>query len=201
MKDMNRFCRIAMLTPKASRSLLTAAVLGAVLSMGGCATIQESLRGLESEKKPDPFERAKVLFTEGDYEAAFKENQRLLAERRGAPDIALFNMAHISAHSLNPKKDYARALGSFRTVANQYPESPLTEQVKVWIQVLEEHQKMAGERQKLLEEKRILAREKETLSRERETLAQEKEKLKYTAEKSRQLDIEIEKRRRQTQSK
>jgi len=194
MKKMNYFCGIAITTPKGSRSLLTTAMLAAVLSMPGCATFH-------SEKKPDPFERAKTLFTEGNYEAALKENQRVLAEGGGAPDVALFNIAYICAYSLNPKKDYARALGSFRTVASQYPESPLTEQVKVWIQVLEEHQKMAGERQKVLEEKRILAREKETLSRERETLSQEKEKLKYTTEKSRQLDIEIEKRRRQTQGK
>jgi hypothetical protein len=188
MNDMNRFCRIAMPTPRGSRSLLTTAMLAAVLSMAGCATFQES------EKTPDAFERAKILFAEGNYEAAFKENQRLLVQARGAPDVALFNMAHISAFSLNPKKDYARALGSFKTLVNQHPESPLTEPAKAWIQVIEEHQKIAGEKQKLLEERRILAREKETLS-------QEKEKLKYTVEKSRQLDIEIEKRRRQTQSR
>ena len=185
---MNRFCGIAMPTPTGSRSLLSTALLATVLSMAGCATFQES------EKTPDPFERAKILFAEGNYEAAFKENQRLLVQARGAPDVALFNMAHISAFSLNPKKDYARALGSFKSLVNQHPESPLTEPAKAWIQVLEEHQKIAGEKQKLLEERRILAREKETLS-------QEKEKLKYTVEKSRQLDIEIEKRRRQTQSR
>jgi hypothetical protein len=188
MKNMNRFCGIAMPAPRGSRSLLVIAMLATVLSMAGCATFQES------EKKPDAFERAKTLFNEGNYEAAFRENQRVLIQGRGAADVALFNMAHISAHSLNPKKDYARALGSFRTLVHQHPESPLTEPAKAWIQVLEEHQKIAGEKQKLLEERRILAREKETLS-------QEKEKLKYTVEKSRQLDMEIEKRRRQTQSR
>jgi hypothetical protein len=60
----------------------------------------------------------------------------------------------------------------------------MSEPAKTWIQVLEEHQKMS-------EEKRLLMRE-------RESLVQEKEKLKYANEKSRQLDVEIEKRRRET---
>jgi hypothetical protein len=111
-----------------------------------------------------------------------------------APDVALFNMGLISAHSSNLKRDYPRALSSFKTLVNQYPESPFMEQAKVWIQVLEERQRIAGERQKLLEEKR-------NLTREREALSQEREKLKYTVEKTRQLDIEIEKRRRKTQSR
>jgi hypothetical protein len=90
----------------------------------------------------------------------------------------------ISAHSGNPKKNYTRALSYFRTVVKEYPQSQMSEPVKTWIQVLEEHQKMS-------EEKRLLMRE-------RESLVQEKEKLKYANEKSRQLDVEIEKRRRET---
>ena len=138
--------------------------------------------------------RATSLFNEGNYDAAFQENQRLLAERKTAPDLALFNMGLIYAYSLNPKKDYSTALGYFKTVVAQYPQSPICEQSKVWVQVLEEHQKIVDERQKLVEEKRIL-------TRERESLAQEREKLKQAVDKSRRLDIEIDKRRRQMQSK
>jgi outer membrane protein assembly factor BamD (BamD/ComL family) len=188
--------------------LLAAATLGAVLSLAGCATIQESPKDLESKKKPDQFERAQNLFTQGNYEAALNENQRVLADEEGGHDVALFNMGVISAYSLNPKKDYPRALTSFKTLVNQHPQSPLTKQAEVWIQVLEEHQKIANEkqklaeeRQKLVEEKRSLTREKEAFSRDREALSQEREKLKYTVEKSRQLDMEIEKRRRQAQSR
>jgi hypothetical protein len=190
MKSTDDFCRIE--EAKLSRRLITAAILGTVLSLGGCATLQESLRGL-GEKEADEFAHAKSLLTEGNYEAAFKENQKLLAEGKGAPDVALFNMGLISA-SLNPKKDYSRALTSFKTLVNQYPASTFAEQAKVWIQVLEERQKLAEEKQKLLEEKRAA-------TREREALSQEREKLKYSVEKSRQLDMQIEQRRRQTQSR
>ena len=194
MKKPDDFYNIRVLVQKISRCVLAPVTLGAVLSFAGCANIQESSNNAASEKKPDPFERANALFTGGNYEAAFKENQRVLAVGTSAPDVALFNMGLISAYSLNPKKDYPKALSSFKALVSQHPESPLTEQAKVWIQVLEEHQKIAGERQKLLDEKR-------NLTREREALSQEREKLKYTVEKSRKLDLEIERRRRQTQSR
>jgi hypothetical protein len=182
-----------------SRRWLVAALFGAVLSSGGCATLRETL-GSPSEKKPDEFARPKALLAEGNYEAAFKENERLLAEGKAAPDVALFNMGLISA-SLNPRKDYARALTSFKTLVNQYPGSTFAEQAKVWIQVLQERQKLAEEKHKLIEEKQKLVEDKRAATREREALSQEREKLKYTVEKSRQLDMQIEKRRRQTQSR
>jgi TolA-binding protein len=160
--------------------------------VSSCTTLQVG-RPPAPEKiaKPEPFAHATSLFNDGHYEAAFKENQRLLAEKKAPPDVALFNMGLTSAYSSNPKKDYPRALNSFKTLAQQYPSSALTEQAKIWIQAIEEHQRMLDERQKLIEEKRIL-------TREREILSQEREKLKYIAEKSRQVDLEIEKRRRQT---
>jgi hypothetical protein len=201
MKHPNGVCRIALLVPQFPGCFLAAATLGAVLSLAGCATIQESPKDLESENKPDQFERAKNLFTQGNYAAALKENQRVLAEEKGAHDVALFNMGVISAYSLNPQKDYPRALTSFKTLVNQHPQSPLTKQAEVWIQVLEEHQRIANEKQKLVDERQKLLEGKRTLTREREVLSQEREKLKYAVEKSQQLDIQIEKRRRQTQNR
>jgi tetratricopeptide (TPR) repeat protein len=185
--------------PKLSRRWLAAAFFGVLLSLSGCATLRERVGGLR-EKNPDEFARHKALLVEGNYEAAFKENEKLLAEGKGAPDVALFNMGLISA-SLNPRKDYPRALTSFKTLVNQYPDSMFAEQAKVWIHVLQERQKLAEEKQKLVEEKQKLAEDKRASTREREALSQEREKLKYTVEKSRQLDMKIEKRRRQTQSK
>ena len=168
------------------------AAMAALLSFTGCATLQvEPDAAPEKIAKPNPFAHATALLNEGNYGAALKENQRLLAEKKAAPDVALFNMGLISAHSSNPRKDYPRALNSFKTLTLQYPRSPLMEQAKIWIQVIEEHQRIVDERQKLVEEKRVL-------TREREVLSQEREKLKYTDEKSRQVDLDIEKRRRKT---
>jgi hypothetical protein len=197
MKSTDDFGRVR--TLKLSRRFIAAAICGGVLSLGGCATLQQRIGGL-GEKSPDEFARPKALLAEGNYEAAFKENEKLLAEGKGAPDVALFNMGLISA-SLNPKKDYPRALTSFKTLVNRYPGSAFAEQAKLWIQVLQERQKVAEEKQKLIEEREKLVEEKRASSREREALSQEREKLKYSVERSRQLDMQIEKRRRQTQSR
>ena len=139
------------------------------------------------QPRTDPFEQSKALFSQGQYEAAIVENQKILQDRRGSPDVALFNMGMISAHPTNPKKNYPRALSSFRTLVKEYPQSPMVDPAKTWITVLEEQQKIADE--------------KRSLTKEREALLLEKDKLKYTIEKSRQVDIEIEKRRRGTLQK
>jgi outer membrane protein assembly factor BamD (BamD/ComL family) len=195
MNRKNHYREINPLFVKHSRSFLQAAMFVLLFFLGGCAAMQESLKG--SETKPpeiDPLARAKGLFNEGNYDAAVKENQKLLTERKMVPDMALFNMGLIYAYSLNPKKDYPTALGYFKTIVTQYPRSSMFEQSKAWVQILEEHQKLAEERQKLAEEKRLFIRE-------RDALAQERERLKQAVEMSRRLDIEIDKRRRKMQSK
>ena len=191
MKKTNyRFLRAAV---KMHHFLTAFAAVSAFFFFFGCANVRQNSRDPKSDRS-DQFALAKVLFKEGNYEAAMKENQQLLSEGKAPGDMALYNIGLISACSLNPKKDYLKAVDTFKKLVSQYPHSSFVEEAKVWIQVLEEHQKIAEERQKFLEEKR-------NLTREREILSQEREKLKYTVEKSRQLDIEIEKRRRQTQSR
>jgi hypothetical protein len=188
MENANASCR----TQAAVHALHSAALIAALIAFSGCTTAQvDPAAAPEKAVALDPFEHATRLFNQGSYEGALKENQRLLAEKKAPPDVALFNMGLISAYSSNPRKDYPRALHSFKSLSQQYPSSPLTEQAKIWIQVIEEHQRIADERQKLVEEKRVL-------TREREVLSQEREKLKFIAEKSRQVDLEIERRRRQT---
>jgi len=163
--------------------LSTTALLVSVW-ISGCASISGGPDTPMSNAKirTAAFEQSSALFSQGQYEAAYIENQKILQEGRGAPDVALFNMGMIAAYSANPKKNYPRALSTFRTLLVEYPLSPMIEPAKTWIQVLEEYQKLADEKLVLL--------------REREALVQEKDKLRYTVEKSRQVDVDIEKRRR-----
>jgi len=165
------------------RYLWTAAFLGSVW-MSGCTPLSggPDIPATDAKKLTAPFEQSSALFSQGQYEAAYNENRKILQEGRGARDVALFNMGMISAHSANPKKNYPRALSSFRTLVTEYPQSPMIEPAKTWIQVLEEYQKLADE--------------KRVLMREREALVQEKDKLRYSVERSRQVDVDVEKRRR-----
>lgn len=85
-----------------------------------------------------PLGSVKGLLERGDFEAAMKENQDILAGSPKTPpgDQALMNMGLISAHYANPKKDYKKAMGYFMRIEKDFPQSPLVEEAKIWISVL-----------------------------------------------------------------
>lgn len=82
---------------------------------------------------------AKILIEQGNYEASLKENQNVLSLSNDRPpgDEALFNMGLIYAHYRNPQKEYKRSIFYFEKLLKEYPQSPLREQAKIWIGVLE----------------------------------------------------------------
>jgi len=165
--------------------------LAAIVCFGlvGCAHIGEIMR----DPAADPVGRP-IVHTPANFDVALKKIQTAQAQGKTAADVGLFNTGVILAHPSNPKKDYPRAIVAFKALVMEHPQSALVEQSKTWIQVLEQQQKMFDEKQKIAEEKRALIRE-------REMLLQERQKQNYSNEKSRQLDLEIERRRRQSLSK
>jgi hypothetical protein len=165
------------------RTLRSVTALSACFIVIGCTTGEFGV-GSDSGRGP-------IVQTPTNFETALKQNRAALAERKGAQDLALYNIGVILAHPSNPRRDQTKAVQSFKTLVAEHPRSTYAEQAKAWIQVLEQQQKLADERQKLAEEKR-------SLTREREMLLQERQKLNYANEKSQQLDMEIEKRRRQS---
>jgi hypothetical protein len=108
----------------------------------------EKITTLEKLPKPSPagLERAARLLRQGDYDGSLKENQRVLVLCGQKPpgDKALFNMALISAHRENPKKDYTQTLLLLRQIVRDYPQSALLDEVKIWVGVLEENEKLKG---------------------------------------------------------
>jgi tetratricopeptide (TPR) repeat protein len=99
---------------------------------------------LDREEARGPFPRHQGLLARGDYEGALAENQKVLAlsNRQPPGDEALFNIGLIYAHSGNPKKDYRKALDSFRKVIADYPKSPFVEQAKIWAGILQENERL-----------------------------------------------------------
>ena len=154
-----------------------AAAVGACLLIAGCA-----MGDWFSE--PDARPRGAIVQTPGNFDAALRQNQVALAERRGAQDVALYNIGLILAHPLNPRRDYGKAAQSFNALVTEHPRSAYVDQAKTWIHVLELQQKLVDERR--------------ALNREKELLQQERQRLNYATEKSHQLDIEIDRRRRQS---
>jgi tetratricopeptide (TPR) repeat protein len=99
---------------------------------------------IDREEARSPFPRYQGLLARGDYEGALAENQKVLAlsNRQPPGDEALFNIGLIYAHSGNPKKDYRKALDSFRKVIADYPKSPFVEQAKIWAGILQENERL-----------------------------------------------------------
>ncbi len=74
----------------------------------------------------------------GDYKGSLEENQRVLSQigKDSPGDEALFNIGLIYAHYANPEKDYKKSRHHFARLINEYPQSPLVEQAKIWLDVL-----------------------------------------------------------------
>lgn len=163
-----------------------------VVGVSGCANVLDGVKGPTYRAEiRNHIDQAKKLFEQGNYEASLKENEKALsvADGKSPADEALFHMGVTTAYSRNPQKDYAKSLVYFERLVREYPESKLIEQAKIWVQVLQEHQRVIQEKKALLQEKQILTQEKMALARE-------KDKLKQAIEQSRKVDVEIEEKRR-----
>jgi TolA-binding protein len=83
--------------------------------------------------------RVQPLMHNGYFDGALQESQDILARSPNSSpgDEALFYMGLIYAHYKNAKKDYPKALSFFSRVIKEFPQSPRTEEARMWIGVLE----------------------------------------------------------------
>jgi outer membrane protein assembly factor BamD (BamD/ComL family) len=138
------------------------------ISLAGCATLKE----MEAKREtPEYSITAQKLLDQGDYEGALRENEKVLSLYDNIPpgDEALFNLGLIYAHYGYPKRDYKKSLDLFKRLVKMFPQSPLAGQAKLWIGILQEN----------------------------ERLNREIEELKKTIKKSKQVDIEIEEKKKE----
>jgi tetratricopeptide (TPR) repeat protein len=107
--------------------------------------VEDVAEGRESQT------RSQRLLAAGDFEGFISENQRVLslAHPRSSKDEALFNLGLVYAHEGNPKKDYLISLDFFKRLTHDYPRSPLVEQAKIWIGLLQEYDSLNQVIQKL----------------------------------------------------
>lgn len=138
------------------------------ISLAGCATLKE----MEAKREtPEYFITAQKLLDQGDYEGALRENEKVLSLYDNIPpgDEALFNLGLIYAHYGYPKRDYKKSLDLFKRLVKMFPQSPLAGQAKLWMGILQEN----------------------------ERLNREIEELNKTIKKSKQVDIEIEEKKKE----
>lgn len=81
---------------------------------------------------------AQKFMEKGNFEASLDAGQKSLSRSGKKPpgDEALFHLGLVFAHYNNPKKDYKKSISFFERIVKEYPRSPLAEQAKIWIAVL-----------------------------------------------------------------
>ncbi len=132
---------------------------------------QEKTKAEEEREICRPLLNGRELLLQGRYEEALKEVQKTLtaSPRHSLDDEALFLTGLIYAHPGNPKKDHGKSLVYFKKLAKDHPQSLWTELARGWTLMLQENDR----------------------------LNQTVEKLNQTIEKSKQVDIEIEEKKRE----
>jgi tetratricopeptide (TPR) repeat protein len=107
--------------------------------------VEDFAEGRESQT------RSQKLLAAGDFEGFISENQRVLslAHPRSPKDEALFNLGLVYAHEGNPKKDFLKSLDFFKRLIREHPRSPLVEQAKIWVGLLQENDSLNQVIQKL----------------------------------------------------
>jgi tetratricopeptide (TPR) repeat protein len=105
------------------------------LPLLSCAVI----RGyLERNELQEYLLRGQKLLAQKNYDAALEAYQKVLTLSPHKPpeDQALFNMGLAYAHFGNPKRNYKKSIDLFLRVLNDYPQSHLAVEAKIWVGVL-----------------------------------------------------------------
>lgn len=106
------------------------------LSLSSCASLQHALIEADLNMK---LRETRVLMQEGNFITARENNFKVLKKNVGTRRraAALFNLGLIYAHYANPEKDYKKSIENFKQLIAEFPESPLSEEAKIWVTVFD----------------------------------------------------------------
>jgi tetratricopeptide (TPR) repeat protein len=127
-----------------------------------CSVIREHR---EKKELQEYLLRGQKLLAQRNYDAAVEAYQKALSLSFHKPpeDEALFNMGLAYAHFGNPKKDYKKSIDFFLRVLNDYPQSRLAMQARIWVGVLLESTESLKKIERLQEATKKLEKVTQTL--------------------------------------
>ena len=105
-------------------------------SFFGCATFE----GMKKRRVArQGLLRGQELLIKGAYKESLRENQEVysMVGENAPGDEAIFTMGLIYAHYKNPEKDYRKAISFFKKLIEDYPQSTLVEQARIWVDTLD----------------------------------------------------------------
>jgi hypothetical protein len=154
-------------------------VCSLLLVVGGCSRIARVQPPLAAIFPP---QRA---MDSGNFAEFLAENERALAGCKGRTgcDVALFNLGFVYAYSQSPYHNPAKALQYFSELSRTYPQSPWAFQGRAWIALLNENLALEEREQQL--QGNLRTREATIRS------------LRAQLNRSRDIDVEMEKRERE----
>jgi len=144
------------------------------VSFAGCAGLKQANKHWSAGQHMGA---ARTLFDQGDYDGSLKETQKVMSLSDNSPpaDEAVFYAGLIYCHYGYPKRDFQKSLDLFKRLLRSFPQSRYAGQARVLTGML-------VERQNLLHENERAKREIEALNR--------------TIKKSKQVDIDIDERKK-----
>jgi tetratricopeptide (TPR) repeat protein len=150
---------------------------------------------IKGDDAREHIEKGRELLAKGDYGGALTENEKAIfrAGDNLPADEALFNMGLIYAHPANTTKDADKAVLYFRKLISGYPKSPLVEQARIIIGLVQEREQIHRTIEMLngkIEASRKLIQENDRLNR---TI----EQLNRIIEDTKKVDIGIDQKRKE----
>ena len=155
----------------------------------GCTGIQGVL------SKPDTWQ-ADEQMAAGNFGAAVAQYREINRLYPRTADEGLFKIGCIQAHPRNPKKDYAKALETFRQLVAEHPRSAYRTQTDAFIAVLSDL--ASRERELAAKEKELASRDRgaPALKRQVDALERQVDALQKQIEQMKEIDRSLEEKRR-----
>jgi hypothetical protein len=193
------------------------------LGLQGCLSYfkkpEPDLKKTEAEREMAEADQylalAKSLRAEGEYQAAFRASHELFLHYEPTHgDKALLEMALIFAHPSNPDSDYKTSLQYLKQLTEDFPKSPVADDGLMWIRTIqkilerekeiaelrktiERQQKAFGKKVQVLQEQIANQQaEIQDLQAERKALNHSIEELTDQIRKLKEIDLNIEEKRR-----
>lgn len=124
--------------------LILLSSLSCTLSKSVDTIMGVKIRDSKGDETREHLALGRKYFYQGNYVKALQEHEKVISMAGGISpgDESVFYIGVIYAHPANPAKDYGMSLQYCRKLLKDYPKSPLVEQAKAIINLLQEYDKL-----------------------------------------------------------
>jgi hypothetical protein len=166
-----------------------------------CSIIQTGTRitDVTGEEARGHFALGRKLFSEGNFGGALLENEKVITLAGINTPVAesLFYIGLINAHPANAARNDGKSLMAFEKLIRDYPESPLADQAKAIVALIQEDDGLRERVGKLNGEVGRLTGDAGRLSSHIDRLTNEMGRLNRLIDELKKVDIDVEHKRRE----